>query len=214
MQSATDLCVPVSRLIMGPIENNVYIVDDGAGCFVVDPTCDADRILEALGGRTLDAIAITHAHWDHMGAARGLRDATGAEVISNEVEAPYITGEGSFSGHTMSCEPCPVDRMVNDGDVIQIGEVSLRVIATPGHTPGGMCLFIEPTDARPGAPVLIAGDTLFAGAHGRVDFDEGDPLAMSRSLARLADLPGETVVLPGHNSLTTIARERVWINRI
>lgn len=88
--------------------------------------------------------------------------------------------------------------------------MSWQVIATPGHTPGGVCYFLE-ADGREGAPVLLSGDTLFAGTHGRVDFPESNPAAMRESLRRLAELPAETIVLPGHNAFTTIARERSWL---
>lgn len=213
MYEIEGTCVSVGWLVMGPIENNVYLVDDGEGCFVVDPTCDAQRILDAVGDRSVDAIFVTHAHWDHTGALKPLRDATGAKVIASEVEAPYISGEKSFTGHTMDGKPCPVDCTVADGDVLEIGKTSVKIIATPGHTPGGICLYIAPEQGQSASPVLLSGDTLFAGAHGRVDFDEGDMGAMRESLARLACLPEDTVVFPGHNNVTTIARELPWLKR-
>ena len=206
-------CVPISYMVMGPIENNVYIVDDGEGCFVVDPTAHADYILSELGDRKLDAIVITHGHWDHTGAAAALREATGAPVIASVGDTPFITCDKAMARHTRLNTPCPVDRQVSDGDTVEIGSMSWQVIATPGHTPGGVCYFVEPAEGQSGAPVLISGDTLFAGTHGRTDFPESDPAAMSNSLKRLAELPGETIVLPGHNDFTTIARERRWLAR-
>lgn len=206
-------CAPIEFLVMGLLDNNVYIVDDGAGCFVVDPSCEPERILEALGGRAVDAVFITHGHWDHTGAAEALREASGAPVIASAVDAPVVTGERPLGGHHRLSMPCPVDRTVEDGDILEIGNMKWRVIATPGHTLGSVCLYLEPPADQGGAPVLISGDTLFEGTHGRTDFAESDPAAMRMSLKRLAELPGETIVLPGHNGFTTIARERSWLKR-
>ena len=206
-------CVPVSFLVMGPIDNNVYIVDDGAGCFVVDPTCDADRIVEALDGRKPEAIVLTHGHWDHTGAAGELRETYGAPIVASAVEAPYITGDASFGVHSKLATPCPVDRTVEDGDVVEVGSMQWKVIVTPGHTPGSMCLYLKPAEGQEGAPMLISGDTLFNGAHGRTDFQESIPEAMTASLKRLAELPDDTIVLTGHENLTTIGREKGWLLR-
>ena len=205
-------CVPITCLVLGLLDNNVYVVDDGEGCFVVDPSCDAKRILEALGGRALDAIVITHGHGDHVGAVRELHDVTGAAVIASSVEAPYVNGTKAYGGHSMRSEPCPVDRTVDDGDVFSIGDVKVQVMATPGHTVGSICLLVEPSDGQAGAPALFSGDTLFAGTHGRADFEESDMSDMLQSLVRLSLLPEEVVVLPGHGAITTIAQESGWLN--
>ena len=204
-------CASITYLVMGMIENNVFIIDDGAGCLVIDPSCDAPRILEALDGRTPEAIVITHGHWDHTGAAAELREATGAAVIASAIDAPGITGERAGLELGVRNTPCPVDRTVEDGDIIEIGNMKWQVIATPGHTPGSISLFLEPGEGQEGAPILVSGDTLFAGTHGRVDFEGGSLEDMRESLKRLAQLPPETVVLPGHNSLTTIGREAGWL---
>ena len=228
-------CVPIECMVMGFIDNNVYIVDDGSAVFVVDPTTDASRILAALGDRALDAIVITHGHWDHTGAANELRKKTGAQVIASATDAPVIRGERPEGTGSRKSAPCPVDVEVEDGDVVELGSMRWHVLATPGHTPGCICLFLDPDedvelvegdkpdgDAVPaapsgidpqGAPVLISGDTLFAGTHGRTDFVGGSNAQMAASLKRLAQLPGNTIVLPGHNDFTTIAREATWINR-
>ena len=145
------LSIPVEFLVMGIIENNVYIVGGGESCFVVDPSCDPQRILDAVGDRMVEAIVITHCHWDHTGAAAALREATGAPVVASAIDAPFITCELPMPDHTVRNTPCPVDRMVADGDVLRLASRDWRVIATPGHTAGGVCYFLPASHAHPGS---------------------------------------------------------------
>lgn len=208
-------CVKIEVAVMGPIENNVFIIEGPDAIFVVDPTEEAPYIVELLGERPCAAIVLTHAHWDHVGAAKELRELTGAQVIASAVDAPTIDGSAPLDRGHRHFEPCPVDRAVSDGETVEIGSMKWQVMITPGHTPGSMCLFLDPsygTDPQ-GTPVLISGDTLFSGAHGRTDFAGGNPAAMRESLLRLSELPDETLVLPGHNQLTTIALERPWMTQ-
>lgn len=202
------LCVDVTYLVLGPIANNTYIISDGEGTLVVDPSCEAGKILMALGDRKLDAIVLTHHHWDHTGAAAALRAETGAAVIASELDAPLI--EDPVEGYSGKSEGCTVDLRVNHGDVVKVGSMEWKAISTPGHTPGSMCLFLIPQfgNHAEGLPVLISGDTLFAGSIGRTDFEGGSMADMRASLKKLAYLPDDVAVLPGHNSLTTIGSER------
>lgn len=208
-----DGCLPIRFMVMGPIENNVYIISDDAATIVVDPTCDSDVIigaLEKLGKKKLDAIILTHSHFDHVGAAAKLRRLTGATVIASKADAPYIERTVKPSCDDYEFPACKVDQPVDDGDVIQIGNMAWKVVLTPGHTPGSMCLFLDPQFGvvKEGAPVLISGDTLFYGSIGRTDFEGGSMPDMRASLKRLAVLPDQTVVLPGHGEQTTIGAER------
>lgn len=203
------LCVDVKYLVLGPIQNNTYLISDGQGTMVVDPSCDVDKILEVLDGTVPDAIVVTHGHWDHFGAAAALREATGAPVVASAADAPYIE-EPPEKGLARKAVPCSVDRTVGNGDIVKVGGMEWKVISTPGHSKGSICLFIVPPfgNHADGLPVLVSGDTLFKGTFGRTDFEGGSMQDMAKSMKRLASLPDDVAVLPGHNDLTTIGNER------
>ena len=137
------LCVDVTYLVLGVLQNNTYIISDGQGTMVVDPSCDADKILTALDGATPDAIVVTHGHWDHFGAAAELREATGAPVVASVADAPFIV-EPLDKGMARKAVPCAVDRTVANGDVVEVGAMKWKVVETPGHSKGSICLFIIP----------------------------------------------------------------------
>lgn len=195
----------VERLILGDLDTNCWLVSDGAGgpLVVIDPAGDAEELLATVGDRPVAAIVLTHGHFDHLGAASALRERTGAPLLVHEADAASVTDPattgGEIFGYRMST--AAPERVLRDGDTVEAGELSLRVIHTPGHTPGGICLLAEGE--------LFAGDTLFAGSVGRTDFPGGDHAALVRSIAeRLSALPDDTRVHPGHGPNTTIGRER------
>ncbi len=199
----------VTRLILGPLETNCWIVgDDSEGPrAVIDPGGEAPRIIEALDGASVAYVVLTHAHFDHIGAVGDLLAATGALLAAHVDDADSLasaetTGGAAFGfNHTA---PAP-DVLLADGDTLGVGGVTLTMLHTPGHTPGGMCVLA--TD-RSGAVQLFSGDTLFSGSVGRTDFPGGDSRALSRSIAqKLTPLAPSTVVHPGHGPDTTIARE-------
>ncbi len=194
----------VRRLTLGMLDTNCWVVDDGAGgpAIVIDPADGAGEILDALGGAPVGALALTHGHFDHIGAVRELVAATAAPLLVHEADADSITTAVGSGGAPFGFEVSApsADRVLTAGDTIVAGAVALTVLHTPGHTPGCICLL--------GDGHLFSGDTLFAGSIGRTDFPGGDMAAMRRSIARLAELPDEVRVHPGHGPETTIGRER------
>lgn len=194
----------IQRLTLGPLDTNCWIVDDGAGgpALVVDPAGEPGAILGALDGARVEVVVLTHGHFDHIGAAHAICETTGAPLAVHAGDAAGLTSPAGTGGAMFGFDVTapPADRLLADGDTVDAGAVTLEVLHTPGHTPGSMCLL--------GGGHLLSGDTLFAGSIGRTDFPGGDMPAMRRSIARLASLPDETRVHPGHGPETTIGRER------
>ena len=206
-----DGCSPVTVLVIGMMDNNCLIVsdgrDEGAPAMVVDPAGDAEAIQRALGWFKLETIVCTHNHNDHVVALPDLVSATGAHVVVGTADKGVIeAGQPGYFGDWDSVSPVRVDRCVGDGDIVSVGSLEFQVIHTPGHTKGGICLYLPAAGGKPG--ILFAGDTLFRGATGRVDFEGGSATEMRASLKKLAKLPDSTIVFPGHEGLTTIGVER------
>ncbi len=196
---------------VGPLQCNCTILGDPAtgDAVVVDPGDDADVITERLKALGLKAVALvhTHAHFDHVGAARAVSEATGAGIRLHEDDRwlyEHLDVQGRMFGMTFDAV-LPVERWLVDGDVVGRGRAEVEVLHTPGHTPGSVCFRCDVG----GRPVLFAGDTLFRGAIGRTDLWGGDYPAIERSIkSRLYTLPEDTVVVTGHGPETTIGRER------
>lgn len=190
---------------VGSFEVNSSILDIDGKAWIVDPGSDADRILEIVARNRLtpEAILLTHGHFDHIGAISEIqRHFPELKVYVGEDDIPVIT----HPMNQMPPEYPPADLPENIiyASVLD-GSNSIKTISTPGHTPGGVCYFIEGDEKTP--PILFSGDTLFAGSAGRTDLPGGDMIKLTSSLKKLAQLPGETVVIPGHGPLTTIELE-------
>lgn len=174
---------------------------------VIDPGGDEKKILALIHteNATVEYIINTHGHPDHDCGNRTLKEATGALIVIHEADAEFFSKpevQSYFSVLGLPASP-PPDIKVKDGDFISFGEEKLKVIHTPGHTPGGMCLY--------SSPYLFTGDTLFVGGVGRTDFPGGDTKALVSAIrTKILTLPGETVVWPGHGyggDSSTIATE-------
>ena len=187
-------CLPVGHLM-----TNCYIVTDEntLECAVVDPGDESNTILWYLEDNRLTcrAILLTHGHYDHVGAVDVLHEETGAPVYIHEADDGNAL---TFDGYVYTAPAGSVH--YKEGDTVSVGGLTFRVLETPGHTPGGVTLQVE--DA------LFTGDTLFHGSCGRTDMPGGDMEQELRSLAKIAALPGEYEVYPGHMDSSPLDFER------
>ena len=192
----------IKTVQVGPIGTNCYLLCDETEklCAVIDPGGDADLVAAAVrdSGCAPCAILLTHGHYDHTGAV--------AELAEKWPDVPvYLNhrdqcGDDAYLRQLFPPVPCAKD--YGEGDTIQVGGLTLKVLATPGHSEGSVTL-------RCG-DVLFCGDTLFAGSCGRTDFPGGSVKKMMESLKRLGELEGDLVVYPGHMENSTLDRERSW----
>lgn len=197
----------LQTLLVGPLGVNCYILADETTreAIVVDPGGNARDILNALQHQRLQVTAIvnTHAHFDHILALNEIRATTHAPFMLHADEVPVLAAaKASAASFGMGIsQPAPADRLLKDGDTIAVGALQFKVLHTPGHTPGGICLL-------EGKNVFV-GDTLFQGSIGRTDFPGGDYATLMSSIRdKLLPLADDTVVYPGHGSPTTIGEEK------
>jgi len=201
----------IDRLILGAFETNCYVVrkDESAReCLIVDTGLDATDLVEFLDQHQLTPVAVvlTHGHADHIVGLAALRQRyPQIKVLIHQLDAQSLTNSdanlSALAGMTFSTEPADV--LLREGDMIEEAGIRLKVLHTPGHTLGGICLYAE------SEAIVFAGDTLFADSVGRADFPGGDMDQLIESIRdKLLTLPDKTAVYPGHGMRTTIGRER------
>jgi len=190
---------------VGPFQENCYLLADEQtrDAVLIDPGDEGARLIAAVeqGGFTLRAFWITHAHIDHVGGIAAVKRRWDVPVFLHPADRPlydHAPEQGRMYGLRIEAPPAP-DRDLAEGDVVQVGGLSFKVMHVPGHAPGHV--------AFEGHGVIFGGDCLFAGSIGRTDLPLSDPSAMQQSIARLGALPPETVVYAGHGPATTIGEE-------
>jgi len=198
---------------VGPVQENCFLArpDGGDRAVIVDPGEEAPRLLHAIEqlGVTLDAILLTHTHFDHVGAVAPLAKATGAPVYCPELEVPVLQDIMAFVpwpgfGPFESWDP---EHTVQGGETLELAGMTLDVIFTPGHSPGHVTYATRGGDDEPIR--LFSGDVLFQGSVGRIDLPGGDGPTLMRSIATLLDtFEDDACVYPGHMGLTTLGTER------
>lgn len=200
----------VEMFIVGRLLTNCYIVScpKTRKAVIIDPGFETyeetQQIIRYLNDNSIKPIAVinTHGHPDHVAGNQALKDVLSIPIFIHEGDAQMLEEPGrrlaKLYGFTINTPPA--DRLLHDGEEVTFGQQSLRVIHTPGHTPGSICLQSQ--------NVLFTGDTLFAGSIGRVDFPHSSEKDMKTSLKRLKSLPDELTVYPGHGPITNLGEEK------
>ena len=184
----------IHTLPLGDYQTNCYLLCEDSRCVIVDPGYEPETVLAFLKakGLTAEAILLTHGHFDHVGGVKAIAAELDCPVYLHKAELsmpPMMTAGTLYYTHTY-----------DEGDTLSLAGLTIRVLHTPGHTPGSVCLICE--------NVLISGDTLFAGSCGRTDLPCGNWTTIRQSLQRLAALEEDYTVYPGHGESTTLSREK------
>ena len=198
----------IKCIVVGPLENNCFIAADEntRDALIIDPGDEPDRILDLLTENNLQLkyIVCTHAHFDHVGAIPELKNETSAKIVIHfgELDIYTHTKEQAALLWGFDLDPLPEpDMFVSGEDILEVGDLRFKILHTPGHSPGGICLY--------GEGIVFTGDTLFAGSVGRTDLYGGNIEKLKSSFKRLMALEDKTRVFPGHGPQTTIGEERI-----
>ena len=198
----------IERIETGPMAVNCYVVYEPgmSACAVIDPGADPELILEAIRANdlTVEYILLTHGHFDHIGALRDVKEASGSILCIHESDADMLTNPAKNLSIYIGAPSVqlPPDRYLSEGEHIQFGGITLIVLHTPGHTPGSVCFM--------GGGALFTGDTLFAGSVGRTDLPGGEGETLGRSIRdKLLTIEEDAAIYPGHGPATTLIRERL-----
>lgn len=208
--------INIETLVLGPVDANTYIITDeeSGESAVIDAGDFTEELKNAVSGKNVKYIMLTHGHFDHILGVPALKDFTNAKIVIHTADADCLR-DGikslAFSAGGFSQTPVEADITVNDGDTFRLGETEIKVMHTSGHTKGGVCYIIEKER------VIFTGDTLFCMTVGRTDFEGGSDEEMRESVKKLVNLDGDYTVYPGHNRSTRLSVERqrnIYIRRM
>lgn len=196
--------INVKSVLLGEIANNCYLITDAETnkSALVDCTEASAKMLDFIGNSDLEYILLTHGHFDHIGGVKEIKEKFGAKVVISSQDEPMLSSGklslAAFCGGVQN--NTSADILVKDGDVIELGNTSIKVMATPGHTKGGVCYIVD--------DCIFTGDTLFFCSCGRTDFPGGSFDEIKQSLNELARLKGNYKLYPGHDRVSTLDFER------
>ncbi len=196
--------INVKSVLLGEIANNCYLITDAETnkSALVDCTEASAKMLDFIGNADLEYILLTHGHFDHIGGVKEIKEKFGAKVVISSQDEPMLSSGklslAAFCGGVQN--NTSADILVEDGDVIELGKTSIKVMATPGHTKGGVCYIAD--------DCIFTGDTLFFCSCGRTDFPGGSFDEIKQSLNKLARLKGNYKLYPGHDRVSTLDFER------
>lgn len=192
----------------GPIVTNAIVISSDGEAVIVDPAPGAaKRIEESVKGLEVKSIILTHTHWDHIGDCADVKEQFKVPVLVHAEDAPNLEQPGVDGLPMMTpIKPVKPDGFLEDGQVIEVGKLKLEVMHTPGHAPGLCCFYCK------SEKFLVSGDLVFKGSIGTLSLPTGQPDRMWTSLDRVANLPADTVIYPGHGDSTTVGDEN-WLPR-
>lgn len=196
--------IKVKSIVLGKLENNCYLITDekSGKSALIDCTEASQKMIDFIGDADLEYILLTHGHFDHIGGVEEIKEKYGAKVAVGEGDAKMLTSSkhslAAFCGELQ--KNVEADIILVDGDEIKLGETTIKVMATPGHTKGGVCYIVD--------DIIFSGDTLFYCTCGRTDFPGGSLEEIKNSLKRLASLDGDYKILAGHDRSSTLDFER------
>lgn len=190
---------------VGPMEANCYILynPDKREGLIIDPGAEGSHLIKFIKQEkiSINYIVNTHGHPDHIGANRKIKEHTNAPILIHQYDAPMLAKSGSVLSLIFPVESSspPADTFIKDGDLIECAGMKLKVLHTPGHTPGGISLLIDDS--------IFTGDTLFSGSIGRSDLPGGSPQVLLSSIKKILSLDENLIIYPGHGPSTTVGQE-------